>query len=154
MNIIEAAQKQQAADQAAIKRLRESISWVFSGQTFVDAKGRVWHEATANGTPVWSRFTGTDVVSEYDIFDIERNVPNEGREATIEEITAKLEDTHSLQGYTFSGIVYEIKRSDSAGTQHVHKFYNNGAVAYVRGFRSGWDFRVSLSIGMNLDFFA
>lgn len=157
MNIIEAAQKQQAADQAQIKNLRESISWVFSGETFIDAKGRVWHEATANGTPVWSRFTGTDVKSEYDVFDIERNAKSEGREATIEEVEAKLVAIDALQGFTYSGSTYELKRSDyqkDQGAQLVHKFYNDGKVAYVRGFYSGRDYRTSLSIAHSLDFFA
>ncbi|UGL61964.1 hypothetical protein SEA_EASTWEST_81 [Arthrobacter phage EastWest] len=152
MNAQEKLAAQISIEQTAIKTVRPEIGWVFTGETYVDAKGRMWHEATANGQRVWARYNGERVVSEYDPIDIEHNTKHEGREATLEEVTATLAKEGMLTSFTYSGRSYELKRNDSEHVVVVHKLYDNGAVAYVRGFK-GRDNRIALSIGNELDFF-
>ncbi|WNM67319.1 hypothetical protein SEA_WYBORN_76 [Arthrobacter phage Wyborn] len=148
------AQQKLAAEiesaQSAIRAVRPQISWTFTGETHVDPKDRVWLQATANGAPVWSRFNGEDVVSEFDTFDIDDSARREGREATVEEVQRAA--ASSLEGSTYAR-TYELKRSDSQGTQHVHKFYRDGLQVYVRGFVSR-TCAISLTVGHELDFFA
>ncbi|QWY81982.1 hypothetical protein SEA_SICARIUS2_77 [Arthrobacter phage Sicarius2] len=148
------AQQKLAAEiesaQSAIRAVRPQISWTFTGETYIDAKDRLWLEATADSVPVWSRFNGENVVSNFDTFDIDASTDSEGREARADEVQRHLPDV--LDGWTYSH-TYELKRSDSTSAQHVHKFHRDGEKVYVRGFVSRvWG--TSVTVGHELDFFA
>lgn len=153
MNIIDAALKTQHDQQMSIRAARTEIAWTFTGETHVDAAGNVWHEATANGIPVWSNFDGQSVRSCYDTWEIDQNAKRAGREATLEEITAKLAEGGYMQDFTYSTRFYTLQKEQFLPPITIYRFHNNGAVAYVRGWRSS-DFTISLQIGNELDFWA